>query len=56
MHGIGIGRGMDGDRADPHFMAGAMDAQRDLAAICDQDLFEHRSSVLPQKFVCEFLG
>jgi hypothetical protein len=36
MHGVGIGRRMDRDRPDPHFMAGAMDAQRDLAPICDQ--------------------
>jgi hypothetical protein len=33
---------MHGDGADAHLAAGAMDAERDLAAIGYQDLFEHR--------------
>jgi hypothetical protein len=41
MHGVGVGGGMHGDRLDAHFAAGALDAQRDLAAIGDQDLLEH---------------
>ena len=40
MHRFGIRRGMHRDRADPHFPAGALDAQRDLAAVGDQDLLE----------------
>ena len=39
MHGVGIGGGMDRDRLDAHFMAGAMDAERDFAAIGDEQLF-----------------
>ena len=41
MHGRGVGRGVDRDRGDAHLAAGAQDAQRDLAAIGDQDLVEH---------------
>ena len=37
MHGIGIGGGMHRHRLDTHFMGGAVDAQRDFAAIGDQD-------------------
>ena len=40
MHGRGIGGGMHGNGADAHFLAGAVDAQRDLAAVGDQDLGE----------------
>ena len=32
---------MHRDGLDPHLAAGALDAQRDLAAIGDQDFFEH---------------
>jgi hypothetical protein len=32
---------MDGDRLDPHLAAGAVDTQRDLAAIGDQNLLKH---------------
>ena len=42
MHGLGIGGGMHGDRRDAHFAAGALDPQRDFAAIGDQDFVEHR--------------
>src|SRR3546814_4377758 len=45
VHGVGIGGGMHCDRLDAHFMAGAMDTQRDLAAVGDQDLLDgHVSS------------
>jgi hypothetical protein len=37
MHRVGIGGGMHRDRLDAHFVAGAVDAQRDLAAVGDQD-------------------
>ena len=39
-----IGLGVDGDRLHAELAAGADDAQRDLAAIGDQDLVEHSSS------------
>ena len=39
MHGVGVGGRMNRDRPDAHFMAGAVDAERDLAAIGDQQLF-----------------
>ncbi len=41
MHRIGIGRGMHGDGRDAELLAGAQDAQSDLAAIGDQNLVEH---------------
>src|SRR3546814_805338 len=45
VHGVGIGGGMHCDRLDAHFMAGAMDTQRDLAAVGDPDLMDcHVSS------------
>jgi hypothetical protein len=40
VHGVGVGGGMHRDRLDAHFVAGAVDAQRDLAAIGDQDLLD----------------
>jgi hypothetical protein len=40
VHGVGIGGGMHRHGADAHFVAGAVDAQRDLAAIGDQHLFD----------------
>ncbi len=43
MHGIRIGGGMDGDRLDAHLAAGAMNTERDFAAIGDQDFFKHRT-------------
>ncbi len=33
VHRLGVGGRMDRDRRDAHLMAGAMDAQRDLAAV-----------------------
>ena len=36
MHRIGIGGRVDRDRLDPHFVRGAVDAQRDFAAVGDQ--------------------
>ena len=41
MHGVGVGGGMDGDGLDAEFLAGAQDAERDLAPVGDQDLVEH---------------
>ena len=41
MHRVGIGGRMHGDGGDAHFAAGALDAQRDLAAVGDEDLLEH---------------
>ena len=43
MHGVGVGGRMHGDRRDAELLAGAQDAQRDLAAIGDQDFLEHGS-------------
>ena len=40
MHRVGIGGRMDRDGLDAHFVAGAVDAQRDLAAIGDQQLLD----------------
>ena len=40
MHRIGVGGGMHRDRLDPHLARGAMDAQRDFAAIGDQDTLD----------------
>jgi uncharacterized surface protein with fasciclin (FAS1) repeats len=38
---------MDRDRLDAHFVAGAMDAERDFAAIGDQNLLDgHRQSMI----------
>ena len=44
MHGVGVGGGMHRDGGDAELLAGAQDAQRDLAAIGYQDLVEHRSA------------
>ena len=43
MHGVRIGRRMHRDGRDAHLLAGAIDAERDLAAVRDQDLLEHRA-------------
>ncbi len=40
VHGVGVGGGMDGDRGNAHFAAGAQDAQRDFPPVGDQDLFK----------------
>ena len=42
MHRGGVRGGMHRDRADAHFLAGAVDTERDLAAVGDQHLAEHR--------------
>ncbi len=41
MHCLAVGRRMDGDRGDAQLLAGAQDAQRDLAAISYEYLVEH---------------
>ena len=41
MHRLGIGGGVHRDGRDAHLAAGALDAQRDLAAIGDEDFLEH---------------
>jgi hypothetical protein len=43
MHGIGIGGGMNGNGANAHFAASAMDTKRNFAAIGNQDFFKHRA-------------
>jgi hypothetical protein len=37
-----VGLAVDGDGLDAELLAGAQDAQRDLAAVGDQDALEHR--------------
>jgi hypothetical protein len=39
--GVGVGLGVDRDRLDAEFAAGAQDAQGDFPAVGDQDLLEH---------------
>ena len=41
VHGVGVGRRMYGDGANPHLAAGADDAERDFSPVGDQDLVEH---------------
>jgi hypothetical protein len=41
MHGVGVGGGMHRDGRDAQLLAGAQHAQRDLAAVGDEDLLEH---------------
>ena len=41
MHGVGVGGRMHRDGRDAELLAGAQHAQRDLAAIGDEDFFEH---------------
>ncbi len=41
VHGVGVGGRMHRDGGDAELLAGAQHAQRDLAAIGDQDLVEH---------------
>ncbi len=43
MHGVGVGGRMHRDGRDAEFLAGAQHAQRDLAAIGDEDFFKHRT-------------
>src|SRR5690606_7444505 len=42
VQGFAVGLGVDGDRLDAEFAAGADDAQGNLAAIGDEDTLEHR--------------
>src|SRR6185312_17274465 len=46
MHGVVVGGRMYGDRADAHLPAGAVNAERDLAAIGDEHFLKHRSRAL----------
>src|SRR5437868_1586242 len=41
MQRVAVGFGIDGDRLNPHAAGGLDDATGDLAAICDQNSFEH---------------
>ena len=41
VHGVGVGGRMHGNRRNAELLAGAQHPERDLAAICDQDLVEH---------------
>jgi hypothetical protein len=41
MHRFRIGGGMHRDRRNAQLLAGAQHPERDLAAIGDQDFFEH---------------
>ena len=41
VHGIGVGGGVHGDGGDAELLARALDAQRDLSPVGDQDLVEH---------------
>ena len=43
-----VGLGVDGHGLDAELAAGADDAQRDLAAVGDQDLLEHQAAVSGQ--------
>ena len=51
VHGVRVGRGMHGDRSDADFSAGAQYSERDLAAIGDQHLVEHRCEAAPQNAI-----
>ena len=44
VHGLVVGLGIDGDRLDAEFLAGADDAQGDFAAVGDEDFVEHAGS------------
>src|SRR5690606_17483507 len=41
MHRVGVGGRMHRDGGNPHLLAGAMDAEGDLATVGNQDLREH---------------
>ena len=42
VHRFGVGGGVDRDGGDTEFLARAQHAQRNLAAVCNQDFIEHR--------------
>ncbi len=44
MHRVGVGGRVHRDGGDAELLAGAQDAQRDLAAVGDQDFVEHRAA------------
>ena len=46
MHRVGIGGRVHRDRLDAHLVAGAVDAQRDLAAVGDQQLLDRHGTLL----------
>ena len=54
MHGVGVRRGMNGDGLDPYFAASAMDAQRDLAPVCDEHFVKQFGLLENQKRFAEF--
>jgi hypothetical protein len=39
--GVLVGFGVDDDRLDAHFAAGALDTQRDFTTVGDEDFFKH---------------
>jgi len=41
MEGIAVGLTVDGDGADPEFLAGANHAEGDFSAVGDEDFLEH---------------
>ena len=43
VHGFFVGLGINGDRADAEFLAGADDAKGDLTAVGDQDFIKHET-------------
>src|SRR5690606_17008684 len=44
VHRVGVGGRMDRDSRDAELLAGALDTERDLAAVGDQNLVEHACS------------
>jgi hypothetical protein len=46
VHGVGVGGGVHRHRLDSHFVAGAVDAQRDLAAVGNEDLLNWPHSMI----------
>jgi len=44
VHGVGIGGGVHRHRLDAQFVAGAVDAQRDLAAVGDEQTLDAHDS------------
>ena len=45
VHGVGVGGRMHRHGGDAELLAGAQDAERDLAAVGDEDLVEHRRAI-----------
>lgn len=40
-HGVAVCFGMDDHGGQSHFLAGAVNPQRDLAAVCDENLLDN---------------